>query len=91
MLTNLLKTVCFGLLFAVLPKFNKKGVFLHILVNVALIDLNSVVSLVWTSIAKLYFWTNVEKREKNTLFFLTFDNLNRTSVFFFSFGKCGLN
>ena len=54
MLTNLLKTVCFGLFFAILPKFNNKSVFLHIFVNVASVDLNSVVSLVWTSIAKVY-------------------------------------
>ena len=44
----------FCLSFAILLKFNKKSVFLHILVNVASLDLNSVVSLVWTSIAKLY-------------------------------------
>ena len=40
--------------FAILPKFNNKSEFLHILVNVATIDLNSVVSLVWTSMAKVH-------------------------------------
>ena len=82
------------MLFAILPKFNNKSVFLHILVNVASIEENSVVWLygqVWRKFTKVFLliWTNVAKRLKNSLFWLTLDNLNRTSVFFFSFGQCG--
>ena len=40
--------------FAILPKFNNKSEFLYILVNVASIDSDSVVSLVWTSMAKVH-------------------------------------
>ena len=52
-LTNLLKTVCFGLFFAILPKFNKNSVCLHISVNVAAIGENSLFWLLLPIVTKL--------------------------------------
>ena len=73
----------FSLVLATLSKLKENRVFFLVLVKVAVIGVNSLFSPPLGNLSILNVLANLISLDENSLFWLTLDSLNRTSVFVF--------